>query len=48
MKVCLVFTNFPGVIGNSNTNFKNMAFRDENIGHIPPVSLVNVATILEG
>ncbi len=48
MKVGLVFTNLPGVIGNSNTNFKNMAFRDENIGHIPPVSLVNVATILEG
>jgi len=48
MKASLVFTNLPGIIGNTNTNFKPMAIRDRNIGHIPPVSLLNVAGILEG
>ena len=43
MKVTLLFTQ----TGMDNINFGSQKFRDKNIGVIPPVSLLNVAAILE-
>ena len=43
MKVSLLFTQ----TGMDNANFGVQKFRDQNIGIIPPVSLLNVASILE-
>jgi len=42
MKVTLIFT--PNQL---NLNFKELAFRDDNIGSVPPLSLLYVASILE-
>ncbi|MCE5327944.1 MAG: B12-binding domain-containing radical SAM protein [Planctomycetaceae bacterium] len=42
MKVALIFT--PNKL---NPNFRDLAFRDDNIGFIPPLSLLSVAAILE-
>ncbi len=42
MKVALIFTS-----NELNPNFKDLAFRDDNIGFIPPLSLMSVASILE-
>ncbi len=42
MKVALIFT--PNEL---NPNFSDLVFRDENIGFIPPLSLMSVASILE-
>ena len=42
MKVSLIFT--PNQI---NTNFQELVFRDENIGFVPPLSLMYVAALME-
>jgi radical SAM superfamily enzyme YgiQ (UPF0313 family) len=42
MKVSLIFT--PNEL---NPNFKDLSFRDDSIGFIPPLSLLSVAAILE-
>lgn len=42
MKVSLVFT--PNQL---NTNFKELVFRDESIGFVPPLSLMYVAALME-
>lgn len=42
MKASLIFT--PNQL---NQNFKELAFRDDNIGTVPPLSLLYVAAILE-
>ncbi|OGU16341.1 MAG: hypothetical protein A2076_02870 [Geobacteraceae bacterium GWC2_53_11] len=42
MKICLIFT--PNQL---NPNFRELAFRDDNIGFVPPLSLLTVAAILE-
>lgn len=42
MKISLIFT--PNQL---NTNFKELTFRDNNIGSVPPLSLLYVAAILE-
>jgi radical SAM superfamily enzyme YgiQ (UPF0313 family) len=42
MKVTLIFT--PNEL---NPNFRDLAFRDDNIGSVPPLSLLYVAAILE-
>lgn len=55
MKTSLIFTpgysnitsDKEGFLGNSDVNFSNMKFRDQNIGTIPPVSLLTVAGVFE-
>jgi radical SAM superfamily enzyme YgiQ (UPF0313 family) len=42
MKISLIFTP-----NDLNPNFKELAFRDDNIGSVPPLSLLYVAAILE-
>lgn len=42
MKITLIFTP-----NDLNPNFKELAFRDDNIGSVPPLSLLYVAAILE-
>jgi len=42
MKISLIFT--PNQL---NPNFRDLAFRDDNIGSVPPLSLLYVAAILE-
>lgn len=42
MKICLIFT--PNLL---NPNFRELAFRDDNIGFVPPLSLLTVAALLE-
>lgn len=42
MRVSLVFT--PNQL---NPNFKELAFRDESLGYVPPLSLMYVAAIME-
>ncbi len=42
MKVTLIFTS-----NELNPNFQELQFRDENIGHVPPLSLLYVASMLE-
>lgn len=42
MKVTLIFTS-----NELNPNFQELEFRDDNIGHVPPLSLMYVASILE-
>ena len=42
MKVSLIFT--PNQL---NPNFKELAFRDESLGFVPPLSLLYVAAIME-
>ena len=42
MKVSLVFT--PNKL---NPNWSELAFRDDSVGYIPPISLLSVAAILE-
>lgn len=42
MKISLIFT--PNEL---NVNFRDLAFRDDNIGSVPPLSLLTVAALLE-
>lgn len=42
MKITLVFTS-----NELNPNFQELQFRDDNIGSVPPLSLMTVASILE-
>jgi radical SAM superfamily enzyme YgiQ (UPF0313 family) len=42
MKVSLIFTT-----NEINTNFKELEFKDDNLGFIPPLTLLVVASILE-
>jgi anaerobic magnesium-protoporphyrin IX monomethyl ester cyclase len=42
MKMTLIFTS-----NELNPNFQELQFRDDSIGHVPPLSLMYVASILE-
>jgi len=42
MKVSLIFTS-----NELNPNFSELTFKDDNVGYIPPLTLLSVASILE-